>query len=185
MKRRGFFHWVGILAVVALAAWGVVRVVYAAQGPSDGRGAWGGRGMGLHAGFGGERGRGPLGRLVRANVGRLITLGAELNITDEQREQLKAIVHAHRDETAQVVQKLVEKKQALREAVMAQPADEDAIRAASNDLGKAVGDAAVLGSKIIAEARGVLTPEQLELIEQFLAEHDKSVNEFLAAKAAD
>jgi len=184
MKRRGFFHWVGILAVVALAAWGVVRVVHAAQGPSDERGAWGGRGMGMHAGLG-ERGRGPLGRLIRASVGRLITLRAELNITDEQREQLKAIVQAHHDEIAQVVKKLVEKKQALRQAVMAQPADEDAIRAASNAVGKAVGDAAVLGSKIIDEARGVLTPEQLELIKQFLAEHDKSVNEFLATKAAD
>jgi len=180
MKRRGFFHWVGVLAVVALAAWGIVRVVQAAETLNGKRGAWGGRGMGLH----GMKERGPLGRLIQANIGRLITLKAELDITDEQHEQLKAIVHAHHDEIAKAVQKLVEKKQALRQAVMAKPADEGAIRAASDELGKAIGDTAVLGSKIIDEARGVLTPEQLELVEESLAEHDKSINKFLKSETA-
>ena len=41
--------------------------------------------------------------------------------------------------------------------------------AAAGEVGKALGDAAVVGSAIAGEARGVLTPQQLEQLDSILA----------------
>ena len=121
----------------------------------------------------------PLGMLMSGQFGRLLTLRSELGITTEQREQIRGIVKNHRQEIASVLKPVAEKRRALRDATLAENASEATIHAAANELGKAIGDAAVVGSKIKAEVHQVLTPEQREKITQFRQQTETAVDKFL------
>ncbi|MBI4961673.1 MAG: Spy/CpxP family protein refolding chaperone [Desulfomonile tiedjei] len=116
----------------------------------------------------------PLARLITGNIGRFLVLRSELNVTPEQRAKIAATVKSHRDEIRPVAKSILEKRSALREAVLATTKNDEAIRKAANDLGKAIGDASVLASKVIGEARTALTPEQIERIHKFRAENNKA-----------
>jgi Spy/CpxP family protein refolding chaperone len=119
-------------------------------------------------------GASPLKRLIVGNIGRFLVLRSELNVTPEQRSKIAGTVKRHRNEIRPVAKDVLEKRKALREAVLATPKNEEAIRKAANDLGKAIGDASVLASKVIAEARTALTPEQIERIRKFRMEKDNA-----------
>jgi len=116
----------------------------------------------------------PVARLIAGNIGRFLIMRSELNVTPEQRSKIAATVKSHQAEIRPVAKDILEKRTALREAVLATPNNEEAIRKAANDLGTAIGDAAVLASKAIAEARPALTPEQIERIRNFRMENDKA-----------
>ncbi len=107
----------------------------------------------------------PLGKMVSGQIGRLMVLRSELNITDEQRAQIRGMVVEHKTDIAKAAENVWEKRVALREAVLADEPDEKAIRKAADRLGDAIGDAAVLASKIAGEARPVLTEDQRDKIE--------------------
>ena len=121
----------------------------------------------------------PLGRLVVGRVGRLLALRSKLDLTDEQRRQIGQVLQSHRRQIGLALQPVVAKRRALREAVAAETPDEKAIRAAAAELGQAVGDAAVLAAKVRAEVRGILTPEQIKLIEAARTEGHEDVDRFL------
>ncbi|MCC7476598.1 MAG: Spy/CpxP family protein refolding chaperone [Pirellulales bacterium] len=121
----------------------------------------------------------PLRVFLQGQFGRLMTLRSELNVTDEQRESIRKIVESHRSEIAAVAKPIVEKRRALRDATLSKESNEQAIRAAANEMGKSIGDAAVLASKIKGEVAGVLTSEQIEKIESHRGEADAAVDKFL------
>ena len=124
-------------------------------------------------------GESPLGRLVSGVLGRGKALKEELNLSAEQRGQIKEILKAHKDEITAAAKEVVGKRRALRDAVTAGAPEESAIRTAATDLGKAVGDAAVLAAKIRGEVAKVLTPEQMEKIKKFRADNDQAVDGWL------
>ncbi len=126
---------------------------------------------------------GPLRMLVSGQFGRLLTLRSELGITAEQRTQICGIVKSHRQEIATALRPVADKRRALRDATLAENANEATIHAAADELGKAIGEAAVVGSKIKAEVREVLTPEQREKIMQFRQQSETAVDKFLAEMA--
>ena len=126
----------------------------------------------------------PLRKMLGGQLGRLLTLRSELDLTAEQRDKIHAIVKAHRQELAEVLRPVAEKRRALRDATLADSANEATIRAAADELGKAIGDAAVIGAKVKAEVLGVLTPEQREKVAQFRQESAAAVDRFLD-KAAE
>ncbi|MBI4579273.1 MAG: Spy/CpxP family protein refolding chaperone [Planctomycetes bacterium] len=109
----------------------------------------------------------PIANLIRNGVRRLVALRAELNLTEDQRGQIKEIVRGHKDEIVPAVKDLAAKRRALRDTVLAEEPTEEAIRAAATELGKSIGDAAVLASKVAGEVKPVLTDEQKETIRQF------------------
>ena len=123
--------------------------------------------------------RRPLVRLIRAQIARAKALRTDLKLTDEQKQEIGLILLENKDAIAEVAKPVVEKKRALRQAVWAEKTDEKAIRAASEDLGKAIADAAVLAARVRAEAVEVLTDEQLKLIEKFHSDRDAAVDTFL------
>lgn len=125
----------------------------------------------------------PLRMLLSGQFGRLLALRSELDLTSEQRERIRAIVKSHRQEIVASLQPVVDKRQALRDATLAENANEAAIRAAADELGKAIGDAAVVGSKIKAEVRQVMTPEQREKINKFRQQSETAVDTFLSEMA--
>ncbi len=122
---------------------------------------------------------GPLRMLVSGQFGRLLALRSELGITTEQRTQIRGIVTSHRQEIAAALKPVADKRRALRDATLAENASEATIRAAADELGKAIGDAAVIGSKIKSEVREVLTPEQREKVTQFRQQSETAVDKLL------
>ena len=116
----------------------------------------------------------PIARLITGNLGRLLVLRSELNVTDAQRQQIAGVVKSHRHEIQPVAKAILEKKRALREAVILNPGDEPAIRKAAENLGKAIGDAAMVASRVIGQAKGALTAKQLERIRQFRVSCDQA-----------
>lgn len=122
----------------------------------------------------------PLARLIMGNIGRFLVLRSELNITDEQRKKIAAEIKRHKDEIRPIAKEVFEKRQALRDAVLNKPGDKQAIMAAANDLGKAIGDAAVLASKVVAQVKPMLTPEQQERIKNFRMTNDKATSDWIS-----
>ena len=162
---------IGALVVGSVLMVGMVPVGVRVMGETAGTMPAGGM-------MGGMR-RGPLANFLRGMVGRVMTLRSELDLTEEQKGALRAVVVAHRGEIVAVMKPVVAKKRALHDAVMAEPTDEKGIRAAADDLGKAIGDAAVVAAKVKKEAAGILTTEQKGKVAAFREEMNKSVDEML------
>jgi Spy/CpxP family protein refolding chaperone len=106
-------------------------------------------------------------------------LAGELNLTDDQRAQVHQALVGHRAEIAAAIKPLIEKRHALRDAVRAEKPDEPTIKAAAADLGKALGDAAVVAARVRADLVKVLSPEQLDCLGKFWADMDQAVDEFV------
>ncbi len=136
---------------------------------------------GESAGHGGFRAwaHTPLGRLVSGNIGRALVLRSQLNVTDEQRSKIGDVLRSHRQEIVATVQSVRARRTALRDAVLAEETDESAIRAAAEQLGDAMADAAVKASKLRSEVAPLLTDQQKDLIADFLKERDESINAML------
>ena len=83
-----------------------------------------------------------------------------LDLTDAQREQVKATMESHKAEFEAHSAKAVAARQALRAAVTAESFDEAAVRQKSADVAAADADGAVLRAKVHAEVWALLTPEQ-------------------------
>jgi Spy/CpxP family protein refolding chaperone len=83
-----------------------------------------------------------------------------LDLTKEQYEQVRTILEDNK-ENAQTAERGVRNAQkALHDAVIDE-AGEEAIRNAAAEVGKAIGDQAVLRAQTAASVKGVLTEEQL------------------------
>jgi len=121
----------------------------------------------------------PLARLIMDNLGRLLVLRSELGVTDEQKQKIQGIVKSHRKEIVPAITGVHEKRKALREAVLNNPVGQEAIRAAAADLGKAMGEAAILRARVGSEVRQVLKPEQQDRIKRFRTDLDRSVETWL------
>lgn len=98
--------------------------------------------------------------LVMGNLGRLLILRSELELSDEQQAQIGQARARHRVELAKALTELVKRRRALRDAVVAEPADPAVIRLRASAVGECSGDTAVMMAQVVGEVRGVLTPEQ-------------------------
>ncbi len=132
------------LALVA----GAGAAIAHAQGPM-GPGGFRGRGPGGAGGPGGPGG--PMGMIPGLR---------ELNLTDTQREQIKAVMDAHKGEFDAQMQKAGPARKALNDAVMAETFNEATVRQKATDLAAAEADGAVLRAKVFSEVWALLTPEQ-------------------------
>ena len=120
----------------------------------------------------------PLGRLITGSIGRWMVLRSELNLTQEQRTQIRDVLVSHRPQIAQTVKSVHAKRTALRDAVLQGRSDEQ-IRAAAGELGSAIADASVKAVKLRDQVAPILTEEQQQRIGRFIAEQDRAVSKFL------
>jgi Spy/CpxP family protein refolding chaperone len=127
----------------------------------------------------------PMGRMVSGCIGRLLVLRSEMNVTAEQKAKIRDVLVSHRPQIAKTVKSVHEKRVTLRNAVLSGKSDEAQIRAAADELGKAISDAAVKASKLRNEIAPILTEDQRHLIGKFLAENDAAINKFLDQAAQD
>jgi Spy/CpxP family protein refolding chaperone len=113
-----------------------------------------------------------------------MVLRSELNLSDEQRGEIREVLVRHRGEIVATAQAVRAKRLILRDAVLAETADEAAIRAAAAELGEQMGEAAVKASKLKAQIAPILTEEQRALIVKFMADREQAVDRFLEQAAA-
>ncbi|MDQ7784160.1 MAG: hypothetical protein RDU20_14845 [Desulfomonilaceae bacterium] len=158
-KRIALIGTVCVLLLTAsLAAWGV-----------GSGGAAGGTGL-----FDGS-----LKSHMIGQVGRLLVLRSQLDVTDEQKRKISVIIQSRMDEIVPAAESVIETRRALREAVLKEAPDEKEIRVAAEALGKSLGDASVLTSRIVAEARPILTTRQVKLVKDFRTSLDNATLDWL------
>jgi Spy/CpxP family protein refolding chaperone len=85
-----------------------------------------------------------------------------LDLSDQQREQIRAIHESHREETMPMMDALGEARRELENVIHAEPFDEGAIRAAAGQVASIESDLAVRRALIAGETRQVLTPDQAQ-----------------------
>jgi protein CpxP len=163
---------IGFATTVQLAArngQGGAQQDPAAQGGRRGAGMMG-QGM-MGPGGPGMRG-GPGGR------GGMFGAGLRgIDLTDAQREQVRAIMESHRDEQKAIGDRMQAARKALHEAIAADAVDEGAIRAKAGEIGAVEADAAVLQAKIRAEVFGILTPEQAAKAKAFRSQMEQRMKD--------
>lgn len=101
----------------------------------------------------GFRGGGPGG------PGPMLAL-RELNLTDAQQDQIRAIREQHRDEIRQAETQVRNALEAQRKAVETTPVNEGSIRSTTADLAEAQTNAAIVQAHVFSETWAVLTPAQ-------------------------
>lgn len=111
-----------------------------------------------HRPFMGRRG-GPMGP-GGSMMAFLPRLGRELQLTDSQRDQVRAIGQSHRDEWKALADRARTAHEALMAAVTADGVDETLIRAKSADVAAVEADMAVARARAHTEFVQILTAEQ-------------------------
>jgi len=129
-----------------------------------------GPGFHLRQGFGGQVGGPPPGRgpgmpgMRRGGpMGGPMGFGpgfGMLDLTDDQKAQLKQIAESHRDEFRAAGEKVGAARQGMRALMEADTIDENAIRAKSQEVAAAEAEIMILNAKVRQQSLQVLTSEQ-------------------------
>jgi Spy/CpxP family protein refolding chaperone len=125
-------------------------------------------------GFGGPPPGGPGGPGMRGPGGPM-GFGPgfrELDLSDDQKAQLKTIAESHRDEFRTAGQKVGEAREAMRALVDGDSINESAIRAKSAEIAAAEADMLILNAKLRQESMQVLTSEQLAKLKELRTAHE-------------
>ena len=96
----------------------------------------------------------------------------ELDLTDDQKAQLKSIADSHRDEFRAAAEKVRAIRESMRSLVDAESINESAIRAKSAEIASAEADVMILNAKVRQESMQVLTPEQQQKLKDLRASHE-------------
>lgn len=160
--KRHFPTAAAALAGTALLATGLHAQDPAAASPSPDEAAGGH----YHRG-GGWHGHGHGGGLRR--------IREALGLTDTQTQQIRDIFKANRDQVRPLVQSLMTEKRAERALIQAATVDEPAIRAQAAKVAAVEADLAVEHARIANQVRGVLTPEQVQKVQDFQGRMDGRV----------
>lgn len=109
-------------------------------------------------------------------AGMILRLKDKLNLTDEQVKQLEAIKTEDKDKIKTNREAVKAKREELHKLIEA-GADETAIRAAAGEIGKAIGDQAVLKASIKAKVEGILTGAQKTQLKELKEQHKQRCKE--------
>jgi periplasmic protein CpxP/Spy len=90
----------------------------------------------------------------------------ELDLTDDQKAQLKTIADSHRAEFEAAGTKIGAARQGMRALVEGDSINESAIRAKSAEIAAAEADLMILNAKVRQESMQVLTSEQLQKMKE-------------------
>ncbi len=170
--RKRFAAMFGAAAMAAVVTTGVVQAqaqdgaaTPSARHERRGHGGPGGFGIGGPGGFGRGGFGGPM-RVLR-----------QLDLTDEQRDQVRQVMSRHRDELRAIGAKLRAAHRAQSEAVTASQFDEQAVRTAAADLAAISADAAVLRARVHSDVFAVLTPDQQAKAAELKAQREARIQQ--------
>jgi periplasmic protein CpxP/Spy len=119
--------------------------------------------------------RGPRGGMRGPGMG-----GPEfrfLDLTDDQRAQLKKIRDARQSEFKAAGEKLRTARQGLRALINADSINESAIRAKSQEVAAAEAEVAILNAKVRAESLQILTSEQQAKLKELRANRQNNAKQ--------
>ena len=154
-------RWVaGTAAAMVLTAAGATAIRAQAdpnQTPPSGQARPPRPGPGGGRGFGGPFGGGSLDGPLMPRVP---------DLTDAQRDQMKAIADRHQADIRPLMDTLGEAQMALEDAIVANPSDEATVRLKSADVASAEADLAVARAQVYAEVVALLTPEQQQRLQE-------------------
>ena len=169
MMRRSLAGMFGAAAVAAVVTTGFVH----AQ-TQDGAGAPAPR----HERPRGPGGPGGPGGFGRGGFGGPLGMLRQLDLTDDQRAQVRQVMDSHRDELRAVGERVMAAHRAQRDVVTSAQFDEQAVRAKAAELATAEADAAVLRAKVHSEVFAVLTPEQQAKAAELEAQREARAQQF-------
>jgi periplasmic protein CpxP/Spy len=115
-------------------------------------------------------------RFHRRHMAGMFGLG-QLGLSDQQRQQIRAVMDQHRDELRSAGERLGAARRAQHEAMALVPFDEDQVRARAADVAAAQTEMAVLRGRLHSEVFQLLTPEQQTKAQQLRAERAKRAAE--------
>jgi Spy/CpxP family protein refolding chaperone len=98
---------------------------------------------------------------------------ASLDLTDEQKSQLKAILKDEEPKIEPLMDRVLSTKKDLFDAVHARTFDEKSVRSASSAAAQATTDMAVEKARLVSRFRDVLTDEQQDRLEAIHKEHEE------------
>jgi len=119
-------------------------------------------------GFGGPMGPGGPGGRMRGpgGPGGGIAGFRGLDLSDDQKEQLKKIAESHQAEFKAIAEKTRAAHEGMRALIDADAINESAIRAKSQEVAAAQADAMILNAKIRKESLQILTADQLAKLKE-------------------
>jgi len=107
-------------------------------------------------------------------------LAQRLNLTDDQKAQIKTILRAEKDTLTTLRGQLHTARENLRAAIQASDANETTVRAASARVAAGEADLAVERMKIYGKIAPILTDEQRQQISEFEQRADAWVDRAIA-----
>lgn len=105
---------------------------------------------------------GPWGRGGMDPERRLARMARALDLTEPQREQVKAILASEREKTEPLRRNLAEIREKIRKAALAEPFDEAAVRALAAGQNDTRVELVVSRARVKSQVFSLLTPEQRE-----------------------
>lgn len=94
---------------------------------------------------------------------RIDRMAKKLNLTEAQKEQIKAIFASERDKAEPLRKKLAETRENLRKAIEAEPFNEATVRALAESQNETRVELVVSRARAKSQVYALLTPEQREL----------------------
>ncbi|HTX22279.1 MAG TPA: Spy/CpxP family protein refolding chaperone [Candidatus Aquilonibacter sp.] len=107
-------------------------------------------------------------------------IAQRLNLTDDQKSQIKAILAGEKDTLKNLLGQLHDERKNLRAAIQAGDANETSVRAASAKVAAVEADFAVERMKIYAKISPVLTDQQRQQISDFEQHADDLADDAIA-----
>ena len=120
-----------------------------------------------HGGFG--KGRGG-GKLFTSSF-QIAYIARELDMTEEQKAQLREVLDAARPEADRLADAMVNSREAMKAYRESDRYSEEDIRAIADEKGKLVADMMVLHARVHTQIKAILTPDQLERFEKMRTRH--------------
>ena len=97
----------------------------------------------------------------------------QLDLTEEQRQQVRDVMQRHRDEFKALGTQVRAAREALRSATEGEVLDQGAVRAATGQIAEAQAQGVILRAKVRQEVLALLTPEQQEKAKALRAEAEQ------------
>ena len=139
----------------------------------------------LRQGYGGQiggppQGDGPRGGIRMRGPGGPMGFGPEfrgLDLTEDQRTQLRSIAESHRDEFRAAGEKARAAHDGMQALVEADTINESAIRAKSAEIAAAEAEVMILNAKVRQESMQVLTSEQQQKLKELRAARESQMKQ--------
>jgi Spy/CpxP family protein refolding chaperone len=109
----------------------------------------------------------PGGRMGKGSGRHFARLAKALDLTDAQKEQVKAILETEREKVAPLRQKLGDTREKIRQAVEAMPFDEAAVRTLAASQNETRTEMMVSRARVQSQIFALLSPEQREQAKKF------------------